>query len=89
MPKQIVDRLERIDYLIRTKATGTPKQLAAKLKLSERCVRNYINILRELGAPITYCRKRGCYYYQEAGRFYFTFSKSEINHDEERIPENS
>lgn len=77
MPKHIVERLERIDYLIRTKSTGTPKQLAAKLTLSERCVRNYISVMKELGAPITYSRKRGCYCYEEPGRFNFYFSKSD------------
>lgn len=79
MPKHIVKRLERLDYLICTKATGTPGQLASKLNLSERCVRRYICILKELGAPVIYCRKRKSYYYEEAGRFYFTFCKTGFN----------
>ncbi len=73
MSKNILLRLKRLDYFIHIKATGTPKQLAAKLNIGERCVRGYISILKEFGAPITYCRKRNTYYYQEEGRFYCKF----------------
>lgn len=73
MGKNILLRLIRLDYFIHIKATGTPKQLAAKLNIGERSVRGYISVLKELGAPIIYCRKRNTYYYQEEGRFYCKF----------------
>jgi predicted DNA-binding transcriptional regulator YafY len=73
MSKSIIDRLERLDYLIRIKATGTPTELSRKLNLSERCTYNYIDLLKQLGAPISYCRKRNSYYYEEHGRFHFNF----------------
>ncbi|WP_315821834.1 helix-turn-helix domain-containing protein [Paraflavitalea speifideaquila] len=65
--------MKRLDALIAAKRTGTPKQLAEKLGLSERTVRNYITTLKELGAPIHYDRKRQSYYYIEDGHFRFTF----------------
>ena len=73
MATQIISRLKRLDALIAAKRTGTPKQLAEKLGLSERTVRNYITTLKELGAPIHYDRKRQSYCYIEDGRFRFTF----------------
>lgn len=45
----------RIHELITTKQTGTPKELAEKLELSERTVYNYVAYMREeLKAPIIY-----------------------------------
>jgi predicted DNA-binding transcriptional regulator YafY len=73
MPKEIIIRLERIDQLIRLKATGTPRAFASKLELSERCIYNYINLMKDLGAPIRFCRYRNTYYYDGKGGFKFTF----------------
>lgn len=45
----------RIHELINSRQTGTPKELAEKLELSERTVYNYIAFMREeLKAPIVY-----------------------------------
>jgi hypothetical protein len=57
--------LERIDQLIRLKATGTPKQLADKLELSEREVYRIIAELKERDIKIAYCKQRCTYYYME------------------------
>jgi len=73
MSKHFVDRLERMDYLIRTKATGTPAELADKLNISRRSVYDYINLLKEMGAPIAFCRKRKSFYYEAEGHFQFKF----------------
>jgi predicted DNA-binding transcriptional regulator YafY len=73
MPKEIICRLERIDHLIRSKATGTPVELASRLGLSERCIYNYISLLKDMGAPIKFCRLRNTYYYDSKGGFKFTF----------------
>lgn len=55
--------LERLDYLIRTKATGTPRELASRLKASERNVYRLIGKLREEGFPIAYDKCAESYYY--------------------------
>lgn len=55
----------RLHDLIRTKKTGTPKQLAHKLDISERNVNYYIAFMRnELKAPIIYDRKLETYLYE-------------------------
>jgi predicted DNA-binding transcriptional regulator YafY len=60
-----LQRLERIDYLIRRKATGTPEEFAIQMNLSRSALMEYIREMKEIGAPIVYCRQRQSYYYKE------------------------
>ena len=73
MRKNILERLERIDRLIRIKGTGTPAELAARLKMSERNIYQYLNLMRDLGAPIKFDPSRETYYYSEEGQFIICF----------------
>jgi predicted DNA-binding transcriptional regulator YafY len=52
-----------MNYLIRSKRTGTPIQFAEKLEISESTLYQHLNDLRELGAPIAYDKFRQTYYY--------------------------
>ncbi|MBP6446222.1 MAG: HTH domain-containing protein [Saprospiraceae bacterium] len=65
--------IERVDALIRRKATGTPRDLAEKLKVSERLVYNLIVLMKELGAPIYYCDQRCSYCYEYEVEINFGF----------------
>lgn len=57
--------LIRIDEQIKTKQTGTPKQLAQKLEISERSVHYYIAFMKnEMKAPIVYDNKLETYFYE-------------------------
>ena len=76
MAKHYFNRLEYLDYLIRTKATGSPRVLAQKLNISRRTVFEYIEILKSLEAPIVYDRHNETYYYAERGSFNFKFIKT-------------
>jgi len=55
--------LERLDHLIRTKATGSPAQLANRLDICERHLYRLIGQLRDGGFSIEYCKISGSYYY--------------------------
>lgn len=57
--------LERLDYLIRNRATGTPHQLASRLDTSERNIYRLISRLRDMGLPIAYDKFVDSYYYNE------------------------
>lgn len=57
--------LQRIDHLVRTRATGTPAQLASRLNTSERKVYRLLGALREQGFPISYDKQADTYYYIE------------------------
>ena len=63
-------KVERMDLLIRTNATGNPKVFAEKLSISTRTLFNYINFMKiKMGAPIEYSTTKQSYYYSEPGEF--------------------
>ena len=65
----------RLDELIRNEQTGSPKELASKLGITERSVYNYIAFMkRELKAPILYYSQRVSYIYTEDCDFKFNGS---------------
>lgn len=64
--------LDRLDQLIRRKATGNSKALANRLGISFRNVYNLIAILKNLGAQILYCRNRQSFYYANEVSFNFS-----------------
>jgi hypothetical protein len=70
---QKIRLIERLDYLIRRRATGSPKELSSKLELSERQVYNIIHDMKIMGAPIMFCSVRKSYCYEEKVVFKFGF----------------
>lgn len=58
---QYAQKLETIKYLAQHKKSGTPRQLAKKLDVSERTVGRMIQQLRASGYPIWYNRFRMTY----------------------------
>lgn len=66
----------RIDNLIVNEMTGSPKQLAAKLGITERSVYNYIAFMKkEMKAPIVYNYQRISYVYNADWNFKFNIKK--------------
>ena len=74
-------RIKFIDQLIRIKGTGTAEKLAQRLGVSRATVYVYLNIMKENGAPIKFCKFRQSYLYDEEGSFAIRFLKKneEIN----------
>ena len=66
-------QLQTINRLTKIKGTGTPKQLARRLEISERTVFRLIDLMRSLGAPIAYSKSRCSYYYEEDGSLEIAF----------------
>ncbi len=75
MSLQLFNRLEVLDYLIQGKKTGAPAQLAYKLNISKRALYDFLNIMKDLGAPIKYDKVISSYYYEEQGQFHIRFKK--------------
>lgn len=64
-----ISKIKSLIHLIEKERTGTPKELAMRLELSERMVYNYVGILRkELKAPVIYNRTKQTYQYNEHGK---------------------
>lgn len=72
-------RLEYVDYLIRAKSTGKPKEFAERLDLSERSLYDLIHLMKNLGAPIAYCKQKKTYYYTEQGKLNLHFQIEKDN----------
>jgi predicted DNA-binding transcriptional regulator YafY len=68
-----IRQIEHVDFLIRKKSTGSPKNLSKKLGISERQVYNIINTMKEMGAPIYFCSVNQCYCYEDSVKFQFGF----------------
>jgi hypothetical protein len=58
-----IERLKRMDDLIRRKATGKAEEFAGKLGISRSQLLQDVKELRELGAPIEYCPTTQSYIY--------------------------
>lgn len=76
--------IERADGLIRRKATGSPDDLSDRLGISTRNIFNLINLMKEMGAPIYFCKNRNSYCYEEEVTFCFGFTTSQNSTQEEK-----
>jgi len=75
MKRKVIGELGDIDRvlsLIRTKATGSTEQLAARLGISKRSVERIMSDLRDDGFPIEYCKNNHHYYF--AGEVKYEFN---------------
>ena len=55
------EKLEQIDKLIRYSNTGSPKELAKRMRVSERTIRRFIEKLKIKNNSICYCRRLQSY----------------------------
>lgn len=68
-----IERLKRMDDLIRRKATGCAEEFATKLHISKSQLFQDLKEMKELGAYVEYCPVRKSYYYRNDGRFVINF----------------
>lgn len=83
LTKQIA-LIERIDQLIRLRATGTPKQLAGRLEISEATLFRIIDTMKELNAPVYYDFTAQSYLYEEETSFKCGFYIRELTEAEQQ-----
>jgi len=60
-----IELLQRIHKLIESSCTGAPCEFARRIRISERHLREIIDEMKDLGAPIDYSRRSETYYYKE------------------------
>lgn len=60
-----IERLQQLHNLICMECTGSPKEVAHRMEVSERTVYYLIEQLRDYEAKIGYDRSRRTYYYKE------------------------
>ena len=77
-----LERLQQLHRLIEKERTGSPKELARKMNISERLVYLLIEYLRDYNADIRYDRGRKTYYYYEEFQLDIQISIAVINNNE-------
>lgn len=84
--KEINRTIAWIDQEIREQQTGTPDQLAGKLKMSVRLLYYYLDMMKLLGAPIEYSQSNNTFVYLRSGYFYQGYKWIE---DNQEVPESA
>ena len=59
-----LERLQQLHQRIEQENTGTPKELAKFMRISERSLYNLIEELKDINAPVCYNRNLKTYYYE-------------------------
>lgn len=76
-----------IDYFIQQQSTGTPKELAKKVSISERALYETLNLMKDFGAEINYNPYQRSYCYNNDGSFEvrFGFFQTNVNKDDNKM----
>ncbi|MEI6275753.1 MAG: HTH domain-containing protein [Prolixibacteraceae bacterium] len=82
---QHIQLIERVDQLIRLRATGSPRNLARRLAISEASLYRLIETLREMGAPIEFSVCYQSYVYSSEVKFICGFFQKELSNKEIQI----
>ncbi len=80
-----LERLRKIHELIQQEKTGCPSEFANKLNVSERRLYYIIDYLKDIDAPLKYCRKTKTYYYTTSFDLLINVSVKVLLENEVRI----
>ncbi len=68
-----IERLERMHQIIYRGNTGTAEEFACKVHISRSVLMAHIQEMKDMKAPIAYCRKLKSYYYTKECKLIITF----------------
>ncbi len=74
-----IKRIERIDQLIRMKATGSPDEFAERLNISRSTLYNILELMKNQGVEVYYSSSKKSFCYKQEVFFYFGFSTQRVN----------
>ncbi|GGD28398.1 HTH domain-containing protein [Hyunsoonleella pacifica] len=77
-----LERLQQLHQRIEQANTGTPKELARFMNISERLLYNLIEELKDFGAPISYNRRIKTYYYNDDYELQISISVTALSNNE-------
>ena len=60
-----IEQLKKVHKLIKRESTGSPKELASRVNVSERQIFIILEQLREMEAPIRFNRRTNTYFYDD------------------------
>lgn len=76
--------ITRICSLINKQQTGNPKELSEKLGISKRTTHRMLESLKDLGAPITWCKRKNSYICDENFSIEYKFQLKVLGEQEEK-----
>ena len=65
-----ITRIERMDTLIRRKATGTPTEFAKRMGISRSTLMESLRFMKTRGANLFYDRQKETYLYEDEQEFF-------------------
>lgn len=71
----VIERLKAFTQIVRLNITGSPKEMANRLNVSESTFYEIIDLCKDLGMDIRYNRQRGCY--ESVNKKYLLFELEE------------
>lgn len=77
-----MERINRIHQLISAERTGSPTTFAKKIGLSRSQLYNMLDFIKDLDAPVRYCKKRESFYYESSFELILNYSLKTITCDE-------
>lgn len=77
-----MERINTIHQLISTERTGSPTNFAKKIGLSRSQLYNMLDFIKDLDAPVRYCKKRESFYYESSFELILNYSLKTITCDE-------
>ena len=77
-----LNRLQRIDQMIRQQRTGNADSLARKLNVSRRQVYYFLTELKDMGVDIEYCREVNSFVYVKPIRIDINIDIRELTEEE-------
>ncbi|MEO9870336.1 MAG: DNA-binding protein [Ekhidna sp.] len=77
-----IERLQKLNKLIEQERTGTPEELASRLRVKERTLYEILDSIKSLGVVLKYDKKRKTYYYQEGDILQINFKLSVLKNEE-------
>ncbi|MDX9769229.1 MAG: HTH domain-containing protein [Tenuifilaceae bacterium] len=69
----LFENLRQVASLIESESTGTPHDLATRIGVTDRTIRNYVKMLREMGGDIAYSVRLQTYYLRTPATFRLGF----------------
>jgi hypothetical protein len=79
-----IERLKKMHELISIERTGTPDVFAEKMHLSRSQLYNELDFMKQLDAPIKYCKKKTSFYYTAPFEIELRYSLKTIVDEEEK-----
>jgi hypothetical protein len=79
-----IERLQRLNHLIKNECTGTPDELAERLSLKKSQLYEILDVLKIYGAPVKYSRKLRTFYFENSWSLEINLKVNILTQNEER-----